>query len=90
MPQQAQQASFPPMQQSDAVRYQSMFQQMDNDRDGFVQVGVVATSSCSMCITVAYVLSASSNGRPLHSLYPDVACTATSALLLNIGTYATL
>lgn len=39
MPQQAQQASsFPPMQQADAVRYQSMFQQMDNDRDGFVQV----------------------------------------------------
>lgn len=37
-PQQAQQASFPPMQQADAVRYQSMFQQMDNDKDGFVQV----------------------------------------------------
>ena len=31
-------SSFPPMQQADAVRYQSMFQQMDNDRDGFVQV----------------------------------------------------
>ena len=31
-------ANFPPMQPADAVRYQSMFQQMDNDRDGYVQV----------------------------------------------------
>lgn len=47
--QQAQQASFPPMQQSDAVRYQSMFQQMDNDRDGFVQVHLTYTSA--LCLT---------------------------------------
>lgn len=38
--QQAQpESNFPPMQQADAIRYQSMFQQMDNDRDGFVQGG---------------------------------------------------
>ena len=30
-------SNFPPMQPADAVRYQSMFQQMDNDRDGYVQ-----------------------------------------------------
>ncbi|KAL3162274.1 hypothetical protein ABBQ32_009966 [Trebouxia sp. C0010 RCD-2024] len=32
-------SNFPPMQPADAVRYQSMFQQMDNDRDGYVQGG---------------------------------------------------
>ena len=36
------QSSFPPMQPADAVRYQSMFQQMDHDRDGYVQ------ASCSI------------------------------------------
>ncbi|DBB00571.1 TPA: hypothetical protein ACH3X3_002269 [Trebouxia sp. C0006] len=32
-------SSFPAMQPADAVRYQSMFQQMDNNRDGYVQGG---------------------------------------------------
>lgn len=29
------------MQPADAVRYQSMFQQMDNDRDGYVQASIL-------------------------------------------------
>ena len=36
-------SSFPAMQPADAVRYQSMFQQMDNDRDGYVQASCFVT-----------------------------------------------
>ena len=36
-------SSFPAMQPADAVRYQSMFQQMDNDRDGYVQASCLVT-----------------------------------------------
>ena len=42
-------ASFPPMQQADMQRYKGMFQQMDNDRDGYVQASSFqhARTSCS-------------------------------------------
>ena len=42
-------ASFPPMQQADMQRYRGMFQQMDNDRDGYVQASSLrhARTSCS-------------------------------------------
>ena len=36
-------SNFPPMQPADAIRYQSMFQQMDNDRDGYVQASFTPT-----------------------------------------------
>jgi hypothetical protein len=36
-------SSFPAMQPADAVRYQSMFQQMDNDRDGYVPASCFVT-----------------------------------------------
>ena len=36
-------SSFPAMQPADAVRYQSMFQQMDSDRDGYVQASCFVT-----------------------------------------------
>lgn len=41
-------SSFPPMQPADAVRYQSMFQQMDNDRDGYVQASCTNADSSAV------------------------------------------
>ena len=49
-------SSFPPMQPADAVRYQSMFQQMDNDRDGYVQASCTNADSSAILWFLTHAL----------------------------------
>ena len=61
-------SNFPPMQQADAIRYQSMFQQMDNDRDGFVQASLLLFDQMHACMLTEAVWLAAvlQMNQPLH------------------------